>query len=458
MYASRFNIFESQVSYAYARARSRGRDSHLIHMVERGNDVHRRVLSDIARLDKRMQKWVDSVVDSTGSSSPPSSLTETPDPYRSDSDDEDNDDDVFVKDPTTSGRIHAHEATTVVYRFAASLGYDDEDKSSSRPLFEFEQLRGQGSRNSHVCTVVLPPGAPIRTVSGSPYPTQSAARRAACLRTCEVLFYKGHLDYKLFPRPPPVSVRQQRESYVSPGMVEEASENEDDEEEGLSISLSKGKNPGTRCYPRRKPDFWTNTATLHDGYLYPTIISTDRQEDPPQTYNPILILTRLPLPPIASFKLFFGGVPSNVHFQPGARFQVGEEQLQMLHKYTVRLCRVLTNKPFICKPEDMAYYIAPLSSTWTPDANKHSEKWGLEDVEDHIPWDLVSFAAENWVVPLKRESLVSLSEDIHDAVIQDRWVEFTRRYNAITIRSDLNPLSKPEDSPVCADLLVLPLI
>ena len=395
-----------------------------------------------------MQKWVDSVVDGPGSSSPPSSLTETPDPYRSDSDDEDADDDIFVKDPTTSGRIHAHEATTVIYRFAASLRSSNDEDLSSRPLFEFQQLRGHGSRNSHVCTVVLPPGAPIRTVSGPPYPTQSAARRAACLRTCEELFYGGHLDYKLFPRPPPVSVRQQRESYVSPGMVEEASENEDDEESGPT-SLAKSKNPGTRCYPRRRPDFWTNTVTMHDRYLYPTIISTDRQEDPLRVYQPVLILTRLPLPCIDDFKLFFGAVPSNVHFKPGARFQINEEQLQLLYQYTVRVCRVVANKPFICKLEDLAYFLSPLGSTWNPDVNRPREKWELEDVAEHIPWDSISLAAANWVVPLKRESLDSLIEDIQDAVIQDRWVEFTRRYDAITVRPDLNPLSKPDDSPVC---------
>ena len=416
-------------------------------MVERGNDVHRRVMSDIARLDQRMQKWVDSVVDSPGSSSPPSSLTETPDPYRSDSDDDEDEDNTFVKDPTTSGRIYGHNATTVVYRFAASLDSGNED-TSSRPLFEYQLLRGQGSRNSHLCTVVLPSSGPIRTISGLPCPTQSAARRAACLQVCNELFYKGYLGYKLFPRPPPVTVRQQRESYVSPTMVEELSDNEDDEDNWL-YPFSKVKHSGTRCYPRRKPDFWTNAAAMHDKCLYPTIISTDRQEDSFRSYQPILILTRLPLPPVETFKLFFSGVPSNVHFRPAARFQVDDEQLELLHKYTIRVCRVVSNKPFLCKLEDLAYFIAPLGSTWSPDVGTPRRRWDLEDVARHIPWDLVSLAATDWVVALKRESVESLTEDIQNSVIQDRWVEFTRRYDAISVRPDLNPLSKPADSPVC---------
>ncbi|KAF8591451.1 ribonuclease III [Ramaria rubella] len=443
----RFNIFESQVSYAYARTRSRGRDSHLIHMAERGNDVHRRVLSGIAKLDKRMQKWVDSVVDSPGSSSPPLSLVETPDPYRSDSDDEDDDEaDTFVKDPTTSARIHHHNATTVVYRFAASLESDNGDIPPSRPLFEFQQRRGYGTRNVHICTVVLPSGAPIGTVTGPPYPTQSAARRAACLQTCQELFYGGYLDYKLFPRPPPVTVRQQRESYVSPAVLEEISDKEDDDEPA-SFHFVKNKGSGTRCYPRRKPDFWVNSTRVFLGHLYPTIIYTDRLEDPPCTYQPMLILTRLPLPSIDSFKLFFAGIPSNVHFRPGSPFKVSEEQLQLLHKYTIRICRAVSNKPFICKLDEMAYFIAPFALTWNFDFERPKGRWDMEDIAEHIPWDLVSLAATHWVVALQRVSVASLTEDIQDAVIQDRWVEFTRRYDAVRIRPDLTPLSKPADSP-----------
>ncbi|KIJ56735.1 hypothetical protein M422DRAFT_57385 [Sphaerobolus stellatus SS14] len=423
----RFNIFESQVSYAYARARTRGRNSHLIHMAERGNDVHRRVLADIASMDKRMQRWVDSVVETPESSAPPATLTETPDPYRSDSDDEDDDADVFVKDPTTSGLIQSYNATTVIYRFAASLDDGNEDDSSSQPLFEFQQLRGYGSRNMHICTVILPSRSPIRSISGPPYPTPSAARRAACLQACEELFHKGYLDHRLFPRPRPVSVRDK-----------------DDDD----VPLVKQKSSGTRSYPRRKPDFWANTKGVFNGQLYPTVISTDSKlEDPNQSYQPIVILTRLPLPHIDNFKIFFAGSPANVFFQSGAPFEVDEEELMLLHKYTLRICRIVANKPFICKLEEMTYFFAPLSSSWIQEAMKLRAKWQFPNVSNHIPWDLVKAAAEEWVVALRRDSIEVLAEDIKDAVIQDRWVEFTRRYDAVRVRPDLSPLSKPEDSP-----------
>jgi len=412
-------------------------------MAERGNDVHRRVLSEIARMDKRMQRWVDSVAEGPESSPPPATLTETSDPYRSDSDDEDDDADAFVKDPTTSGLIQSFNATTVVYKFAASIDSGDDDMGSGQPLFEFQQLRGHGSRNMHICTVILPSGSPIPSVSGGPYPTQSAARRAACLQVCEELYNGGYLDHRLFPRPRPVSVRQQRETYVSPAMLEEISDKEDDD-----TPLVKQKSSGTRCYPRRKPDFWSNTKGVFHGRLYPTVISTDRVDDPPQPYQPLVILTRLPLPPVETFRIFFAGMPANVYFQQGAPFEADEEELSLLHKYTLRISRTVANKPFICKPEEMVYFFAPLSSSWFTELTKPRGKWDFPNVARHIPWDLVKTAAENWVIGLKRESIESLVEDIQDAVVQDRWVEFTRRYEAIKVRSDLSPLSKPVDSPV----------
>lgn len=47
------------------------------------------------------------------------------------------------------------------------------------------------------------------------------------------------------------------------------------------------------------------------------------------------------------------------------------------------------------------------------------------------------------------EELRTSSEAVHDLIVQDRSVEFTRRYYVARLRRDLTPLSKPEDSAVC---------
>ncbi|GJJ07506.1 hypothetical protein Clacol_001708 [Clathrus columnatus] len=430
--------YKSQVSYAYSRARSRGSESHLIHMAERGNDVHRRILSEISMLDNSMQKWIESITENPESSVPPSVLKETSDPYRSDSDDDEEGD--FVQDPTASGRIYAHDATTVLYRFLATFLSNDHEVTTRRPLFEFQQLRGHGARNMHICTVLMPSGFPIKTISGPPYPIPSAARRAACLRTCEELFNRGYLDYKLFPRPPSVTVRQQRVGYVSSSMVEDITDDEDD------ALQHKQKASGTRTYSSRKPDFWTNTSNLFNGRLYPTVIDIDFGTKATGEYGSLLFLTRLPLPRFNGFRLFLDGVSCNVCLTSAAPFEVDQEQLQLLHKYTLRLCRTISNKPFAASLEETSYFLAPLTSA--PKNTKYASQgmWDMPNVSDYIPWESVIAATKNWAVGLRRESTEALNADILDAVIQDRWVEFTRRYYTVSLRLDLNPMSKPEDS------------
>jgi endoribonuclease Dicer len=79
-YAS-YDLFESQISDAFVRARTRGRESHMVFMAERGNDVHRRILADCTQLSVEMQEWIERQFHDQGYSVPPQSLHETTNPY-----------------------------------------------------------------------------------------------------------------------------------------------------------------------------------------------------------------------------------------------------------------------------------------------------------------------------------------------------------------------------------------
>jgi endoribonuclease Dicer len=182
--------------------------------------------------------------------------------------------------------------------------------------------------------------------------------------------------------------------------------------------------------------------------IYPTIITTNYSDEVSKPHAPMLILTRRPFPRFPNFKLFFSGVPAIVQLIQAKPLSIEAKRLRDLHMYSIRICRAISNRPFVCPIEMMPYFFAPLQTTWQtqdPDPTSHPS------VADHIPWDLVSLAAKGWVVALQTEPLEALMRDIHDAVVQDRWVEFTRRYDAVRIRPDLSPLSKPIDSPVCVD-------
>jgi endoribonuclease Dicer len=409
-------------------------------MAERGNDAHRRILSDCTKLSIEMQSWTERLFHDPGSSVPPRSLHETSNPYHSESEDDVSDD--YIKDPTTSGRIYLQDAITVVYRLAANLG-NINDEQADPSLFEYEKSQeAAGTSPTYVCTVILPPGSPVSKVSGPSCMSVPHARRAACYQACVELFDRNVLDYRLFPLSTNYIGHQSATSIPS-GQTGPHLNTAD-----INISPpdphTETKAFGTHCYPRKKPDFWDQSGTGNFDCLYPTVITTDYSDDSSHPYSPLMILTRQPLPHLPSFRLFFSNIPGVVHLTQGASFKVDEEHLEDLHQYTIRICRAIANKPFTCPLEKMQYFFAPLAPTWKAPRDSLSKRY--PNVSTHIPWDLVTLAANSWVVPLASRSM---RKDVEDAVIQDRWVEFTRRYEVVRMRPDLTPMSKPLDSPVC---------
>jgi endoribonuclease Dicer len=417
-------MFESQVSHAYVRACTRGRESHLVHMMERNNEVHRHTLTKITQLDTDMLRWTETLAASPHSSIPPCTLQETGRRYPSDS--EDDDTTVFIKDPTTSGRIYLQDATSVIYRFASSMVSQNIGMTPGERLFKFDHERKEfGAPRTYICTVLLP-GTPANGVSGSPSTSRAHARRSACYRACEEFLMAGILDYRLFPlRFDPLDDIQLAESLSSQNFLDK-------------------KTSGTRLYPRKQPEFWTNTESASLTLLYPTIILTNDPEGSSQPRTPFLIITRESLPDLASFNLFCSTVPTRIDFRRGAAFWVDANRLHDLHLYTVRLSRVVSNKPYACDMAKMVCFFAPLTRKYMSAMPNVT----LPSVVEFIPWDLVALAGRDYAIPLMTGSFEELQHDVEDAVIQDRWVEFTRRYDAVRMRPDLTPLSKPLDSPV----------
>lgn len=419
-------------------------------MVESGNDVHRRIISESVRLDAEMQAWSDSVRHDRCNLVPPSSLRESSDPYHSDSDEEE---ESYITEPINRGRIYSRDALTVVYRLAASLE-PTSDNILDPTLFNYHELSTtSNSLPKYVCTVRLPSITPLSRVSGPPCESLPAARRAACYQTCQELFSLGLLDYRLFPLPPEAHTLHVQSSTSLTQVLPFTTP----DDEGHQNSNNETKVSGPKCYPRKKSDFWHSAYDRSLKRLYPLVISTDYSDDPSKPYSPLIIVARQPLPALYDFKLFLSGVPAIMHLTRGAPFELCDDQLEDLRLYTIRLCRAIGNKPFDCALDKMQYFFAPLTRTWNK-ANEIHLKWQHPNVFDHIPWDLVTLAAHSWVTPLASSNLCSLTKDVEDAVIQDRWVEFTRRYDVVRMRPDLNPLSKPADSPVRCHYLVLEMV
>lgn len=201
------------------------------------------------------------------------------------------------------------------------------------------------------------------------------------------------------------------------------------------------KKNGLRSYARGHPDFWEKALTHSSDQLFPTVIKPDGYD-----LSPMIFLTRLPLPDVPNFDLFFSGTATRVSLQNGLPFSVGKRRMRDLRRYTLRAHRIIGNKPFVCDEENMPYFLAPLSAEWLGSFVGPTVK--LPEAASCINWDAVALGASEAYVRVKPGSPEDVAEQLHDAVIQDRWVEYTKRYFVAKIRDDLSPSHKPGEGEV----------
>lgn len=385
-------------------------------MVESGNDAHRRILSYF--MDKMFdERWIE--VARTGGNVPlPSQLLRE---HFQAVDEQYANVGPYIEDPTTSGRLYERDATCALYRFLSNASRVSQ--TSSNALFTAWQ--GCGNSSEWVCNVLLPPGllsAQQASIPGPPCSTLTHARRAAAFTACMQLYEHGVFDHRVFPHPSSMKSLQNTQR-----------------------TAITNKASGSQCYPHKRTQFWLNSIRLFSGRWFPLVIHVQGLAN----YAPILLLTRQPLPRVAVLRLFLEGIPRVVQNTRCAPVEISADRLHALHLFTIRICRSILNKPFACSADDMAYLFAPVSSSLISDSPSR--------ILDHVPWDLVLLAGKEWAVPLCAEDFRS-EQGMEDVIVQDRMVEFTRRYYALHLRRDLTPLSKPEDSPVCEKTSLPPLL
>ncbi|CCM05650.1 uncharacterized protein FIBRA_07880 [Fibroporia radiculosa] len=429
----RFDLFESQLSYAASVAHCSNSDGYLVHMVERGNAGHRRVLADITALSDDFQRWLPRLKPGSTGAIPPRSLHETLDPYWSDSDDDEPS--PLIRDPTTGGIVKCSDAITVIHRLAASL-QDDHNGFTIEPFFQCAETR-EGMRTF---TISLPQPSSIRPITGPPRKFPPDSLQAACYLACSKLLDEGMLDYRMFPQR-----LLSTGSQSTWGDRPSTSFSADEAIEVVNTRNAAVASAGTHRYTRKRPDFWVNSSSLPRTRLYPTFVAPDDLKDEP--YAPVLILTRGPLPPFSNFPLYSSGFMTNTRFWTGAPFDVTEEQYTLLHSYTSRVCRAITNKPFACPADGFPYLLAPVDDFWEDDFPDSIGYGNRRSVDTHIPWDLVKLAAEKCFIHLLPDEYADVERFVADAVIQDRRVEFTNRFYVVRVRRDMTPLSKAIDSP-----------
>jgi endoribonuclease Dicer len=419
----------------------------------------------MARAPPALKRWTQTVAVKKTGAFPPMSLDDSNDAWHSDSEDDEDHFADYIKDPTMSGRIYPQDSVGVIYRYLSKLSQKQDAEAIQENVFEFAEK--PGAPTPWVCNLVFSPGAPLSVVQGPASVSQVAAKRAVCFKACQDLYEKGLLSYEFFPRPKevmrklrPIAVfvdeeEEQTKGEVLPTLPPAPMPPNTTPDEVAAVQAAQATEPtvsqtvtGTRCYKRKKPEFWANTSTVYLGKWYPTIITVDRNHNPEKPYRPVVVFTRRALPTISDFKLYFSRMPSIAYLRPGLPVDIDEGRMQLLHRYTLRAMRSIVNKAYTCEYNDMPFFIAPLSFDWDIQVGMMPPKWPFPNVLGFIPWEQVMFAAEQYLVPLRTETLQALEADIQDSIIQDRWTEFTRRYDCIRVRPELNPLSKLDNTDV----------
>ncbi|KAG8218739.1 hypothetical protein J3R82DRAFT_4409 [Butyriboletus roseoflavus] len=409
----RYDVFESQLSFSYACARACLPSSRVVHMAENGNDMHRQVLTQFSE-GAFSESWIPVIIHNGGVPIPPSPLVENRHPFQF-GDEDDMSSWPYIEDPVTGRRLYEYDALEALYRFVAVMQKPD---LSGAPLLITREVCVPPSQQAWACTVTLPTGLLIDHVTGPTRLTPTHARRSAAFEACVQLYEHGTFHNNLFPVP---------QHHLKP-------------DASGSAALAADKVSGNRCYPRKRSHFWSNSIHLHKRRLFPFVVYVDRRG---VDYAPIMLLSRQPLPHIPSFRLFFPGTSETIRNLRAPPLELDEQRLEALYLFTLRICRAISNKPLVCPLEKIAYMFAPLKLPEQVDARS------LDPIHlaDYISWDTIELAGKTWMVKFDLEELHTSSEGVDDLVVQDRSVEFTRRYYVARLRRDLTPLSKPEDSP-----------
>lgn len=292
-------------------------------------------------------------------------------------------------------------------------------------------MRVKPSGGMYIAKLRVPLEANCRKVTSGLRTSPDNAEKRVYYRVCKRLFSAGVLDHRFFPKGSPAA--------DSKGSVD-----------GVASKTSST----TKRYDRKQPLYIVNSfhslPAIKSNQFFPLVVEVGALDGQP--HAPMLILGRAPFPKLFNFKVFNKGGSADVSLRRAAPLYLSEEQLDLLYRYSLRVCRAITNKPLEGSGDNFLYLFAPVAKDWSPTSPADQHRWQLPSIEEYVPWEDVKQAADTWAT-----KLISKQDDITDAVIddcvlQDRASEFTNRHLAVKLRRDLTPLSRPEAGSVCPSL------
>ncbi|KAF2396627.1 dicer-like protein 1 [Trichodelitschia bisporula] len=365
----RFDLYRSMIQYIQSKGRARAKGSEFIDMVQSGNMVHLKIITDARAAAKTMQEWCLKL--------PADRLLEA--------NDEESANEFckgkgkYFRHPKSGATVTYNSSLVVVHHFCSALPLKDQAVAQP-PQFVMRAESGKFQ-----CEVILPENSPIRSAIGDPQPRKSLAKRSAAFEMVLKLVEGEYLDEHMMP------------IYTKslPAM------------RNAQLALNSKK---TSQYPMRlKPAMWQEgRGTVPTEVCLTMLDFTDGLE---REHRPLGFITRKPLPDLPEFPLFLtGGEMTMVKSRKvKERIYVDVANIQLMTSYTLTVFKDLFNKTYEADDANMSYWIVPLHQFGPANA----------ETESLIDWKAMKIVLDNpegfrWDPSMP-------NEDFEGKFLVDKW-------------------------------------
>ncbi|CDU21985.1 related to cell cycle control protein dicer [Sporisorium scitamineum] len=329
----RFDLFNRHISFLQSRGRARAKQSRFILMAEKDNPNHTEVILNAFNTEVGRANWLDDIAASEHDASFfaedwQQQLRIEPDEAATSQE--------CIFEPTTGARLFPEDAPSLISQYAATL--HSEYLKDAVLAYKLDSIyNGPGVPNTFSCVLELPSTSAVRSVESGECSSKKQVKRMVAFKACQQLRELGELD-----------------EYLMPKLIDKAVL------EGAGLGIGK-TNPHHKVWrgsglpvhvPVKKLDGWARFAAEAewggaDGEEIAYEATYFALDDFDPACQPLVLLTRGPLPPTKLLKLLLPSVGRMKDIQAtplGPLRALGKEELESAKRFTRFVFRIVDRK------------------------------------------------------------------------------------------------------------------
>ncbi|KAF2703350.1 dicer-like protein 1 [Pleomassaria siparia CBS 279.74] len=388
----RFDLYRTMIAYVQSRGRARHKHSKYLHMAEKDNFNHARMIYNARSQENIMREFCgglrhEQLLNEAETDDASDMFAETT--YRT------------YTDPASGAKLTYRSSLSVLAHFVSSL--PGQNRELAAPAHYVVDYQGSMFR----AEVILPEFSPIVSAMGLPCGRKAMAKCSAAFEMCLELRQNNYLDENLLPI----------YTKTLPAMRNAL----------LAIS-SKKKD----LYDMQlKPKFWDLGFDTIPERLYLTVLDVSNGLERP--HQPIGLITREPFPQMPRFPIYTrDGLSSDVMTTPlTTAIEVSEDILKLFTQLTLQIYQDVFAKKFELDLPKMTYWLIPIKSGISAPVTTS------DNPNDLMDWAQIHEVCEKDEYIWNREMTADF---LADKYIVDKW-DGGRRFYSIGVA----PQYKPHD-------------